>query len=75
MIDTINNNADFNAAVQKYKNVVTRYLASKMEIWFALFMKEFHGVDCGVLSFEYYPSRGAIHYHKVLYTAKDEGFI
>ena len=52
LIDIINNDVDFNAAVQKYKNLVTHYLGSKIDIWFALFMKPVHGVDGSVLSFE-----------------------
>ena len=58
----------FANAVQKYKNVVTHYLASKMEIWMALFMAPVYGVDGGVLSNEFSKSRGAIHFHALLTT-------
>ena len=54
--------------VQCYKNIVTMYFAVKMEIWMALFMKPVHGVEGGLLSYEFAASRGAIHYHCILYT-------
>ena len=56
-------------AVQKYKTIVTHYLAAKMEIWMGLFMKPVYGVDGGQLVFEFTKSRGAIHFHSLL-TAK-----
>ena len=56
-------------AVQKYKTIVTHYLAAKMEIWMGLFMKPVYGVDGGQLVFEFAKSRGAIHFRSLL-TAK-----
>ena len=60
-------------AVQKYKTIVTHYLAAKMEIWIGLFMKPVYGVDGGQLVFEIAKSRGAIHFHSLL-TAKHAVF-
>ena len=54
--------------VQKYKNIVTTYVAVKMEIWMSTFMAPVHGVEGGNLSFEFASSRGAIHYHSILFT-------
>lgn len=56
----------FARAVQMYKNVVTHYLESKMEIWMTLFMKPVFGVTSGQLTNEFAQSRGAIHFHSVL---------
>ena len=36
--DILNDDSAFFKAVQKYKNIVTHYLASKMEIWMAIFL-------------------------------------
>ena len=66
--DILTDGAVFANAVQKYKNVVTHYMASKMEIWMALFMAPVFGVDGGVLAFEFAKSRGAIHFHALLTT-------
>ena len=46
-----------------YKNVVTHYLASKMEIWMALFMNPVYGAESGNAAFEFAKTRGAIHYY------------
>ena len=54
--------------VQKLKNIVTLYVAVKMEIWMALFMKPVHGITGGLLSYQFAPSRGAIHWHCNLYS-------
>ena len=40
----LNNNSHFTSAVQKYKHVVTHFLASKMEIWYNVVMKNIHNV-------------------------------
>ena len=53
----------FSQTVNKYKNISTHYLASKMEIWFHLFMTPIYGVDAAVLAYEFAKSRGVIHYH------------
>ena len=63
--------ATFNDAVQKYKHVVTHYLAAKMEIWMALFMKPVYNVDGGLLTFEFAKTRGAIHFHSLLTQSKN----
>ena len=54
--------------MQTYKQVVTHYLAAKMEIWMSKFMAPVYGVTGGNVSFEFAKSRGAIHYHSVLYS-------
>ena len=54
--------------VQKFKHVVTLYVAVKMEIWMALFMKPVHGITGGLLGYQFAPSRGAIHWHCNLYS-------
>ena len=66
--DILTDDNTFASAVQKYKNVVTHYLASKMEIWMALFMAPVYGVDGGNLTNEFSKSRGAIHFHSLLTT-------
>jgi len=58
----------FSDAVQRYKNVVTNYLASKEEIWFA-FMYPIYGVLGGNIAHEFAMSRGAIHYHATCQTS------
>ncbi|KAL7526201.1 hypothetical protein ACHAXR_003700, partial [Thalassiosira sp. AJA248-18] len=64
--------SDFTAAVQSYKQVVTHYFASKLEIWFTLFMnmKPVMGVDQTTLSKEFAPTRGVFiltaHVHLVI---------
>ena len=64
----LNNNSHFTSAVQKYKNVVTHYLASKMEIWYNIIMKNIHNVVDTLITKEFASSRGAIHYHSLNYT-------
>ena len=64
--------------VQHYKNIVTLYVATKMEIWMALFMKPVFGVTGGFLSYEFASSCSAIHFHSNLYTKyeyKCEGYL
>ena len=61
----------FTSVVQQYKNVVTHYLQSKVEIWMGLFMKPVYNVDGGLLVNEFAKSRGAIHYHSLL-TCSDQ---
>lgn len=66
------NEHSFNCAVQKYKNVTTHYVAAKMEIWMALFMKPVYGVThlCAVKEFS--SGRGTAHFHSLLYTDKNK---
>ena len=46
--------------VQHYKNIVTLYVATKMEIWMALFMKPVFGVTGGFYHMN-------LHHHAVLF--------
>jgi hypothetical protein len=64
--EILDNDAVFNKAVQKYKHVVTHYLASKMEIWTGIYMVPIYDAVSGSLTFEFAKSRGAIHYHSIL---------
>eukprot|EP00984_Skeletonema_dohrnii_P031047 scaffold23084_cov153-Skeletonema_dohrnii-CCMP3373.AAC.2 len=59
----------FSDAVQRYKNVVTNYLASKEEIWFAFMYNQVYGVLGGNVAHEFAMSRGAIHYHATCQTS------
>ena len=63
-----NDDKVFALAVQTYKQVVTHYLAAKMEIWMTKFMASVYGVTGGNIAIEFAKSRGAIHYHSVLYS-------
>ena len=40
----LSDNAHFQSAVQKYKYVVTNFLASKVELWYNIVMKNVHNV-------------------------------
>ena len=40
----LNNNSHFTSAVQKYKHVVTHFLASKITIWYNIVMQNIHNV-------------------------------
>jgi hypothetical protein len=64
----LTDNSQFNKAVQRYKNIVTHYLASKMDVWMALFLRPVYGVESGSLSFEFAKSRGCIHYHATMHS-------
>ena len=64
----LNNNSHFTSSVQKYKQVVTHFLASKMEIWYNIVMKNIHNVVDAMITKEFASSRGAIHYHSLNYT-------
>ena len=64
----LNNNSHFTSAVQKYKHVVTHFLASKMEIWYNIVMENIHNVVDVMITKEFASSRGAIHYHSLNYT-------
>ena len=61
--DILEDDNAFFKAVQKYKNVVTHYLASKMEIWINTFLGPLFEIEDISLTFEFAKSRGAIHYH------------
>jgi hypothetical protein len=64
----LTDNSQFKPAVQRYKNIVTHYLASKMEIWMALILHPVYGIESGSLSFEFSKSRGCIHYHATMHS-------
>ena len=64
----LSDNKHFQSAVQKYKHVVTNFLASKMEIWYNIVMKNVHNVVSTMITKEFASSRGAIHYHSLNYT-------
>ena len=67
-LEILVDDAKFTEAVHKYKNIVTHYLASKMEIWCNHFMGPVYGLLGGNTSMEFTHSRGAIHYHNVSYS-------
>ncbi len=67
-ITILTDNSQFNTAVQRYKNIVTHYLACKMEIWMTLFLRPVYGIESGSLSFEFAKSRGCIHYHATMHS-------
>ena len=53
----------FSNAVKKYKNVVTHYMGSKFELWYAFVMNPIYGVIGSMASNEFAKTRGALHYH------------
>lgn len=61
--DILVDDAKFAEAVQKYKNITTHFLESKMEQWNAFFMNPVYGKMSGNLSNEFAKARGGIHYH------------
>lgn len=63
----LSDDAAFMDSVQKYKHIVTHYLASKMELWLGLFMKPVYNMDVSGLTKEFAKSRGAIHFHSLLH--------
>ena len=60
----------FSSAVQKYKNVVTHYMGSKFELWYAFVMNPIYGVKGSMASNEFAKSRGALHYHSIAATLR-----
>ena len=64
----LSDNACFQSAVLKYKDVVTNFFASKMEIWYNIVMKNVHNVEHAMITKEFASSRGAIHYHSLNYS-------
>ena len=67
----LNNDTLFVKNVQKYKNVVTHYMASKFELWNAFVLKPIFDVDGGLSSNEFAKSRGALHYHALNSTSSE----
>ena len=61
----LSDNAHFQSTVQKYKYVVTNFLASKMEIWYNIVMKNIHNNVSTMITKEFVVSRVAIHYHSL----------
>ena len=61
----------FKKAVQKYKTIVTHYLASKMELWFALVLGPIFSIEDWILVFEFALSRGGIHFHALVQALGD----
>jgi hypothetical protein len=61
----------FKKAVQKYKTIVTHYLASKMELWFALVLGPIFSIKDWILVFEFALSRGGIHFHALVQALGD----
>ena len=64
--EILDDDRTFFLAIQKYKNIVTHYLASKMEIWFGTFFCVLFDVKNISLTFEFAKTRGAIHFHSLL---------
>ena len=64
----LNNNSHFTSVVQKYKHVVTHFLASKMGICYNIVLKSIHNVVDTMITKEFATSRGVIHYHSLNYT-------
>ena len=69
--EILNNDDSFKKAVQKYKTIVTHYLASKMELWFALVLSPIFGIEDWILVFEFALSRGGIHFHSLIQALGD----
>ena len=61
--EILEDDTKFAEAVQKYKNITTHFLESKMELWNAFFMNPVLGKEAGNLSNEFAKTRGGIHYH------------
>ena len=49
----LSDNACFQSAVQKYKDVVTNFLVSKMEIWYNIGMKNVYNVVEAMITKEF----------------------
>ena len=69
--NVLNDDTLFVKNVQKYKNVVTHYMASKFELWNAFVLKPIFDVDGGLTSNEFAKTRGALHYHALNSTDSD----
>ena len=64
--EILHNDQAFSKAVQKYKHIVTHYLASKFELWNAFMLLPIYGIDLCLSTFEFAKSRGAIHFHSLI---------
>ena len=64
----LNNNSYVTSTVQKYKHVVTHFLASKMGICYNIVLKSIHNVVDTMITKKFATSRGVIHYHSLNYT-------
>ena len=67
----LNDDTLFVKSVQKYKNIVNHYMASKFELWNAFVLKPIFDVDGGLSSNEFAKSRGALHYHSINSTSSE----
>jgi hypothetical protein len=66
--NVLESDAVFSKAAHTYKNIVTHYFASKIEVWYALILKPLFGIDMGLLVHEFQTGRGAIHCHVAAYS-------
>ena len=55
--------AFFTDAVQKYEHAMTHHIASKMELWMEIFVKQVFGVTNSNVAMEFSKSRGDISFH------------
>jgi len=62
----------FSKQSQTYKNIVTHYFASKLEIWYTLVLKPVLGIDLVTLVHEFQTGRGAIHSHVFAYSSDQQ---
>jgi hypothetical protein len=70
----LNSDNAFSKAAHTYKNVVTHYFASKVEVWYALVLYPLLGIDLAMLVHEFQTSRGAIHCHVSGYSSHEESW-
>jgi hypothetical protein len=49
----LQSDTSFSKAAHTYKNVVTHYFASKVEVWYALVLKPILGIDMALLVHEF----------------------
>jgi hypothetical protein len=64
----LTNDTAFTKAVNDYKHVCSHFLAMKMELWYAHFLKPVYGISHANVTFEFAKSRGVIHYHSPQFT-------
>jgi hypothetical protein len=69
--NVLESDAAFSKAAHTYKNIVTHYFASKIEVWYALILKPLFGIDMALLVHEFQTGRGAIHCPVAAYSNHD----
>jgi hypothetical protein len=69
---TLPDDIAFSKHSQTYKNIVTHYFASKLEIWYTLVLKPVLGLDLVTLVHEFQTGRGAIHSHVFAYSSDQQ---